>query len=58
MGLFGDKKYSVIYADPPWSYKNKGTRAAADRHYGTMSLEDIKNLQVEEIAEHDCVLFL
>lgn len=58
MGLFGDKKYSVINADPPWSYKNKGTRAAAERHYGTMSLEDIKNLQVEGIAEHDCTLFL
>lgn len=30
---FPDKKYSVIYADPPWSYRNKGTRAAADNHY-------------------------
>ena len=23
-----DKKYSIIYADPPWSYQNRGTRAA------------------------------
>lgn len=22
-----DKKYSIIYADPPWSYQNRGTRA-------------------------------
>ena len=32
-----DKKYSIIYADPPWSYQNRGTRAAASKHYGTIS---------------------
>lgn len=37
---FPEKKYAVIYADPPWGYRNKGTRAA-DRHYSTMSIEDI-----------------
>lgn len=41
-----DKKYAVIYADPPWSYQNKGTRAAASKHYGTMTLEDIKKMPV------------
>lgn len=55
---FPDKKYSVIYADPPWSYRNKGTRAAADKHYSTMSLEDIKALPVREIAADDCALFI
>lgn len=55
---FPDKTYSVIYADPPWSYRNKGTRAAADKHYSTMSLEDIKALPVREIAADDCALFL
>lgn len=55
---FPNKRYSVIYADPPWSYRNKGTRAAADRHYSTMSIEDIKVLPVADIAAEDCVLFL
>ena len=55
---FPDRKYQVIYADPPWSYRNKGTRAAADRHYRTMSFEDIKALPVAGIAAEDCVLFL
>ena len=55
---FPDQKYSVIYADPPWSYRNKGTRAAADRHYSTMSIEDIKSLPVADIAAENCVLFL
>ena len=35
-----DKKYSIIYADPPWSYQNRGTRAAASKHYDTMTIED------------------
>ena len=52
------KRYSIIYADPPWSYRNKGTRAAADRHYPTMRIEDIKALPVSEIAADDCALFL
>lgn len=55
---FPEKKYAVIYADPPWSYRNKGTRAAADKHYSTMSIEDIKSLPVADIAAENCVLFL
>lgn len=41
-----EKKYDVIYADPPWGYQNRGTRAAASKHYGTMTLEDIKKMPV------------
>lgn len=41
-----DKKYSIIYADPPWSYQNRGTRAAASKHYDTMTIEDIKQMAV------------
>jgi hypothetical protein len=43
---FPDKKYSIIYADPPWSYQNRGTRAAASKHYDTMTIEDIKHMGV------------
>lgn len=29
---FPDKKYDIIYADPPWSYSDKGCNGnAADR---------------------------
>lgn len=41
-----DKKYSIIYADPPWGYQNRGTRAAASKHYGTMTVEEIKKMGV------------
>ena len=41
-----DKKYSIIYADPPWGYQNRGTRAAANKHYDVMTVEDIKRMGV------------
>ena len=43
---FPDKKYSIIYADPPWGYQNRGTRAAANKHYDVMTVEDIKRMGV------------
>lgn len=52
------KKYGIIYADPPWSYRNKGVDGAAEKHYRTMSLTDIMALPVSEIAADDSVLFL
>lgn len=55
-----DKKYSIIYADPPWSYKawDKGGNGCALNHYGTMTKQDIFNLPVEALAADDAVLFL
>ena len=55
------KKYTVIYADPPWSYRvwsKKGAGRSAEAHYPTMSMEDIKALPVGELADRDCALFL
>ena len=53
-----DKKYSIIYADPPWSYNDSGCNGAAEQHYVTMDTKDIKKFPVEQIAEKDCVLFM
>jgi N6-adenosine-specific RNA methylase IME4 len=53
------KKYNIIYADPAWSYNDKAlNRGGAERHYKTMTLDDIKNLPVNSIADDNCVLFL
>lgn len=55
------KKYGVIYADPPWHYKvysKKGMGRSAESHYPTMKLEDIKALPVADLADKDCALFL
>lgn len=48
--------YSLIYADPPWSYGNKASNGAATDHYDTMSLIDLKRLPVWEIAAENAVL--
>ena len=55
---FPDKKYSVIYADPPWNYSAGGKTRNAERHYKTMKPEDIFDLPVQDIAEDDCLLFM
>lgn len=53
-----EKKYSIIYADPPWKYDvNKG-RGVAENHYHTMSIQEIRNLPIKEITEKDAALFL
>lgn len=38
---FPEKKYSVIYADPPWNYAAGGKTRNVERHYRTMKPEDI-----------------
>lgn len=50
--------YSVIYADPPWSYADRGCNGAAEGHYRTMSTEAIRELPVSRLAANDAVLFL
>jgi N6-adenosine-specific RNA methylase IME4 len=56
---FPNKKYKIIYADPPWSYGDpKANRGGAVRHYATMSHQGIKDLPVQEIADTDCALLI
>ena len=58
--MFPDKKYQIIYADPPWSYKDKalaGKRGACCK-YPTQSAEWLNNLPVQTITDKDCALFL
>ena len=55
------EKFRVIYADPAWSYNDKQNTpnlGGAEKHYGTMSNNDIYNLPVNNITEKDAVLFL
>ena len=56
------KKYHIIYADPPWEYgdKRKTGKSAcgAENHYPCMKLEDIKKLPISDIAEDNCVLYM
>ncbi len=56
-----DKKYRVIYADPPW-YTPHGMGAgegiSSTKYFPVMKNEDICNLPIPEICEKNAVLFL
>jgi len=59
MGL-PNKKYQIIYADPPWSYRDKalaGNRGAGCK-YTVQSKQYLEDLPVSEIAAENCILFL
>ena len=58
---FPNKKYNIIYADPAWNYQTWGedtSKRNVKLKYNTMSMEDIWNLPVCEIADDNCILFL
>lgn len=57
-----EKKYSIIYADPPWQFKNKHTggsmNSGAEQQYPTMTIEDICLLPVNSITADNAFLFM
>lgn len=55
-----ENKYKIIYADPAWLYRDKAVAGGrgAGCHYTVTSLEDIKALPVEKLADDDSVLFM
>ncbi|MCY3858980.1 MAG: MT-A70 family methyltransferase [Gammaproteobacteria bacterium] len=61
-----DGEFEIIYADPPWDYKGQLQHngpggidtGGAIRHYPTVTLDTLKNLDVASIAAKDCLLFL
>ena len=57
-----NKKYNIIYADPPWTYPKTGglknSRGMAKQFYQTMNIEDRKKLPIEKISADNSVLFL
>lgn len=63
---FPNKKYNIIYADPPWTYKNYVRSSALNHlkhhllnpHYDCMDIQDIYDLPIKDIAEDNCILFI
>ena len=65
-------KFRVVYADPPWAYDDSGVLVPvktkpghagdnwgrADRHYPTMSIEELCAVAVKDHVTEDAVLFL
>ena len=55
-----DKKYRIIYADPPWKYGNAMPEYVTEPqdYYLLMNTEDICAMPIKDITEKDAVLFL
>lgn len=56
------RRFRTVLADPPWQFQNKTGKVAPEHRrlsrYGTMSLQDIKNLPVDDITESTAHLYL
>jgi N6-adenosine-specific RNA methylase IME4 len=55
------KRFAVIYADPPWTfrtYSENGKGRSSEQHYDCMSLTEIAALPVASLAADDCALLL
>jgi N6-adenosine-specific RNA methylase IME4 len=57
--------YQIIYADPPWQYKTKECLAKTsilngkiNTHYETMTLEELRALDVRSISDKNSILFM
>jgi N6-adenosine-specific RNA methylase IME4 len=70
--MTNNKKYNIIYADPPWYYhtwntdtfsnrknpKNHGRVRMASAFYQTLKTEDICKLPIREMADKNCALIM
>ena len=61
MNDFPQKKYKIIYADPPWQYDNKRTggthSSGASQKYKTLNYDELASLPIQAISDDVCVLF-
>lgn len=56
-----NKKYSIIYADPPWNFavwSKKGMGRSPEKHYQTQSIDYLKRMDIESLCRTDCVLLM
>jgi len=52
------EKYNIIYADPPWRYKESWGNGSNEHTYRTMSNDQIKSLPVASLAADSAHLYL
>jgi len=62
---FPNRKYKIIYTDPPWNFNGGGVYQDSGRpvrktkdQYPLMNMIDLKKLPVSQIAESNSLLFL
>jgi N6-adenosine-specific RNA methylase IME4 len=60
LGLLVERgaRFPTIYADPPWPYINTAARGAAENHYRTLTLREIRTEPVKDLAADHAHLHL
>ena len=58
-----NKKYKIIYADPPWKYSSdpkskRGIWGLAQDHYKSMTPKELKELPIKDLADKDSICFM
>lgn len=54
-------KYRIIYADCPWQYNDKQNTdmlGGAEKHYPTMSIQELCELPILDLSDDNAVLFM
>jgi hypothetical protein len=55
--LLANKKYSIIYANPPWEYT--GTfKSSAGKHYKMMDLDNFCKIPAKQLTDKTCALLM
>jgi N6-adenosine-specific RNA methylase IME4 len=52
------KKYKTVIVDPPWDILQKGGTYGASRHYGLMTLDQIKALPLQSLTAENSHVWL
>ncbi|MDX1906439.1 MAG: MT-A70 family methyltransferase [Bacteroidia bacterium] len=62
LNQFEGQKFATILADPPWQFANRTGKVAPEHkrlnRYGTMTLEEIKEIPVSQVADKQSHLYL
>lgn len=60
-----NKKYNIIYADPPWQFgskayqdKNRKMLKLEETQYNTMTIDELKQLPIKKISDENCVCIM
>ena len=52
------QKFGLLSIDPPWKFKAGHSARSTENHYPTMTIPEIKALDIKSLAAPDCALFM
>jgi len=56
-----NKKYDIVYMDPPWAYHFGGPMSSGssiEKHYNTMTHQEMLDLTINDITNDDSLIYM